>query len=301
MSPASFWPSVLGIGFLVAGLLTYRRDLLAETSGARLRFIALGPIFVAASLAAFAGEHFTAAKGLSAMVPKWLPARLFIAYFVGVAHLAAALSFVARRCIRWSSIFLALMFALFVLLLHLPGAIRHPDVRIFWIVTVRETTFTMGALSLFATAMRDRVPALSNRLASVARVWTGMVLIFFGILHLIHPELSPGVPDTMPTASWVPLPHLLGYLTGILLIAFGIAMFVRKYAASGGMFAGLLMALLTLYLYVPQFFLAHSVADQVNAINFIFDTLLFAGTMLLITKAIVGSQSEPIAMSRTAI
>ena len=97
------------------------------------------------------------------------------------------------------------------------------------------------------------------------------------------------------------LPHVLGYLTGILLIAFGMAMFVRKYAASGGMFAGLLMALLTLALYVPQFFLAHNVADQVNAINFIFDTLLFAGTMLLITKAIVDSQSEPIAISKTAI
>lgn len=301
MSPASFWPSVLGISFLVAGLLTYRRDLLAESSGRRLRFIALGPVLVAASLAAFAGEHFTAAKGLSAMVPRWLPARLFIAYFVGVAHLAAALSFVARRCIRWSSIFLALMFALFVLLLHLPGAIRHPDVRIFWIVTVRETTFTMGALSLFATAMRDRVPTLSNRLASVARVWTGMVLIFFGILHVIHPELSPGVPDTMPTASWVPLPHVLGYLTGILLIGFGLAMFVRQYAVSGGTFAGLLMALLTLYLYVPQFFLAHNVADQVNAINFVFDTLLFAGTMLLITKAILDSESKPIAISKTAI
>jgi uncharacterized membrane protein len=159
-------------------------------------------------------------------------------------------------------------------------------------VTVRETTFTIGALSLFAIATRDRVPALSNRLASVARVWTGMVLIFFGILHFIHPELSPGVPDTMPTASWVPLPHVLGYLTGILLVSFGIAMFVRKYALLGGTFAGLLMALLTLALYVPKFFLAHNVADQVNAINFIFDTLLFSGTMLLITRAILDSQAK---------
>jgi uncharacterized membrane protein len=123
MSPASFWPCALGVVFLIAGILTYRCNLFAESLGAQLRFIALGPVLVAASLAAFAGEHFTAARGLSAMVPKWLPARLFIAYFVGVAHLAAALSFVARRCIRWSSIFLALMFALFVLLLHLPGAI----------------------------------------------------------------------------------------------------------------------------------------------------------------------------------
>ena len=285
ISPASFWPSALGLGFLVAGIWTYRRDLLTESSRGRLRVVALGPVFVAASLAAFAGEHFTAARSLAQFVPKWMPARLFIAYFVGVAHLAAALSFVARRCIRWSAIFLAIMFALFVLLLWLPSAVSHPAIRITWIVTVRETTFSMGALALFATAVRDRFPGLSSRLAGVARVWTGMVLIFFGIQNILYPQYSPGVPDTQPTASWVPMPHVIAYVTGILLIAFGIAMLVRKYAGSGGTLAGLLMVLLTLVLYVPQFFLARNVAEEVTAINFVFDTLLFAGTLFVITRA----------------
>ena len=300
ISPASFWPSALGLGFLAAGLCTYRRDLLAESS-ALLRVVSLGPVFVAAALAAFAGEHFTAAKALSAFVPKWIPARLFITYFVGVAHLSAALSFVAGRCIRWSAMFLAIMFALFVLLLWLPSAISHPAIRITWIVTVRETTFSMGALALFATAVRDRFPRLSRRLAVIARTWTGMVLIFFGIQNILFPQYSPGVPDTQPTASWVPGPHAIAYMTGILLVVFGIAMFVNKYAGSGGTFAGLLMLLLTLALYVPQFFLAQNVAEEVTAINFVFDTLLFAGTLFLITKAILDSQSKPMATCKTAI
>ena len=295
ISPATFWPSALGLGFLAAGVWTYRRDLLTESSGERLRIVALGPVFVAAALAAFAGEHFTAARSLAQLVPKWMPARVFIAYFVGVAHLAAALSFVARRCIRWSAIFLAIMFALFVLLLHLPGAVANPAIRIFWIVSVREATFTMGALALFATAVRDRFPTLSGRLAAIARVWTGIVLIFFGIENILYPQYSPGVPDTMPTASWVPLPLVIAYLTGILLIVFGIAMLVRKYAGVGGTFAGLLMVLLTLTLYVPQFFLARDVGQRVTAINFVFDTMLFAGTLLAITKAILDSESNPIA------
>ena len=301
ISPASFWPSALGVGFLLAGIWTYRRDLLEESSGPQLRLVALGPVFVAASLAAFAGEHFTAARSLSQLVPKWMPARVFIAYFVGVAHLAAALSFVARQCIRWSAIFLAIMFALFVLLLHLPGAISHPSVRIFWIVSVRETTFSMGALSLFAIAVRNRSPILANRLAAVARVWTGLVLIFFGIENILYPQFSPGVPDTQPTASWVPVPLVIGYVTGILLIAFGIAMLVRKHAISGGWLAGLLMVLLTLLLFVPQFFLASNVGERVTAINFIFDTLLFAGTMLVITKAILDSQAKPMVIAEAAV
>ena len=301
ISPATFWPSALGLGFLIAGIWTYRRGLLAESSGSQLPLVALGPVFIAASLAAFAGEHFTAAGSLAQLVPKWMPARVFIAYFVGAAHLAAALSFVARRCIRWSAIFLAIMFALFVLLLHLPGAIGHPAVRIFWIVSVRETTFAMGALSLFGTAVRDGSPMLASRLAAVARVWTGLVLIFFGIENILYPQYSPGVPDTQPTASWIPLPLVIAYLTGILLIAFGIAMLVRRYAISGGKSAGLLMVLLTIALYVPQFFLARNVGERVSAINFVFDTLLFAGTLLVITKAILNSRSKPMVIAEAAV
>jgi uncharacterized membrane protein len=284
-SPVVFWPTALGLAFLACGILTYRRDLLAATSRHVLGLVTLGPVFIAASLAAFAGEHFTAARSLAVLVPKWLPARLFIAYFVGVAHLAAALSLVARRLIRWSAFFLAIMFALIVVLLWLPSAVAHPAVRMSWIVTVRETTFSMGALALFSTQVWPRWPRRAERLAAVARVWTGIVLVFYGVDHLLHPQYSPGVPDTKPTAAWVPLPLLLAYLTGILLIAFGIGMFVRRYADSAGTLAGLLMLLLTLALYVPEFFLARSVSQQVTALNFVADTLLFSGTLFVITAA----------------
>lgn len=298
-APAVFWPTVLGCSFLVVGVITYRGELFAK-SQYRLRFIALGPTFIAAALATFAGEHFTAARSLAELVPKWMPARLFIAYFVGAAHLAAATSFVARRAIRWAAIFLAIMFALFVLLMDLPATMAHPTIRLYWILAARQTTFAMGALALFSSQTRELRPTLSNRLASIARVWTGIVLAFYGVSHLLRPDLSPGVPDSKVTAAWVPMPLVLGYLTGILLIGFGITMMAKKYAGFAGGLAGLLMALLTLVLYVPDLFLARSVSQQVTAINFIFDTLLFAGTLLVITRAILDSESRPMAISHTA-
>jgi hypothetical protein len=46
---------------------------------------------------------------------------------------------------------------------------------------------------------------------------------------------------------------------------------------------------------VPQLFLAGSVSEEITAINFVADTLLFAGTMLLITKAILDSEPQPAA------
>ena len=290
--PVAFWPGLLGISFLVVGIVTYRRDL--QTSP-RYTFglTALGPVLVAASLAAFSGEHFTAAPIIARFVPKWMPARLFIAYFVGAAHLAAASSYVARRYIRWSSLGLALMFGLFVLLMDLPAALTHPAVRISWSLAARQATFAIGALALFATATMDGSPRRAKTLAAIARVWTAAVLLFYGIENILYPQFTPGVPDLIPTQAWIPHPALIAYATGILLVAFGIAMFLERHAAAAAAGCGLLMTLLTVALYVPQWVIARGVAQQVTAINFVFDTLLFAGTLLMISRAISGAVSVP--------
>lgn len=284
-NPAAFWPGVLGISFLVAGIITYRREYQASSRDA-FGLTAFGPVFVAAALAAFAGEHFTAAPALAQIVPKWMPGKLFIAYFVGVAHLAAALSFVARRYVRWSAPCLALMFALFVLLMDLPAAVTRPTILLFWILAARQTTFSIGALALFATATMDNQPRRSATLASIARIWTAAVLVFYGVAHVLNPRFAPGVPSTTPTPAWVPMPTLISYATGILLIAFGAMMFVEKYASTAAARCGLLMTVLTAALYVPQWVMARGVPQQVTAINFVFDTLLFAGTVLVVSRAI---------------
>jgi uncharacterized membrane protein len=283
--PAAFWPGMLGISLLVVGIIPYRRDFQSSARDA-FGLTAFGPVLVAASLAAFAGEHFTAAASLAQLVPKWMPARLFIAYFVGVAHLAAALSFVARRYVRWSAPALAVMFALFVLLMDLPAAVTHPAVRLAWSLAARETTFAIGALALFATATSGDRPRRAAAIATIARIWTAAVLVFYGVENVLFPQFSPGVPDTTPTPAWVPVPMLIAYATGIILIAFGIAMFVKKYATAAAAGCGLLMTLLAVALYAPQWVMARGVSQQVVAINFVFDTLLFAGTVLVISRAI---------------
>jgi hypothetical protein len=59
------------------------------------------------------------------------------------------------------------------------------------------------------------------------------------------------------------------------------------------------MLLLTLVLYVPEFFLARTASQWVTAINFVFDTLLFSGTMFVISRAIEVGLADASATSLT--
>jgi hypothetical protein len=47
------------------------------------------------------------------------------------------------------------------------------------------------------------------------------------------------------------------------------------------------MTVLTAAVYAPQWAMARNASQQIVAINFVFDTLLFAGTMLVIASAIL--------------
>ncbi len=292
-NPVVFWPGTLGILFLGAGIFTYRHDFQTTSGDTAFGLTAFGPVFVAAAIAAFAGEHFTIAPDARPNGPESsCPGRLFIAYFVGVAHLAAALSFVVRRYVSWSSLGLALMFALFVLLMDLPAAIAHPETRLPWILAAREATFSIGALALFATVTRASAPARAATLATIARVWIAGVLVFYGVLNILYPQVAPGVPSPVITPAWVPLPALIAYTTGILLIGFGFAMFTRKFAAAAAARCGLWMTLLTAVIYGPQWAMASGASQQLVGINFVFDTLLFAGTVLLVSRAISDTQAD---------
>jgi hypothetical protein len=49
---------------------------------------------------------------------------------------------------------------------------------------------------------------------------------------------------------------------------------------------GILMAVLTVVLFVPDLFLAHATQQHIKAINFVADRLLFSGSMFAIASAV---------------
>ncbi len=176
------------------------------------------------------------------------------------------------------------MFALFVLLLHLPSAITHPGIRIVWIFPFREGTFAVGAFCVFVYEVPRARRA--RGLALALRLWTAVVAIYFGLQNILYPQFLPGVPDQQPTSAWVPLPHVVAYLTGAILGVMGAAMLVKRTAVTAITAVGVWMTVLTIGLFAPNLFLAQGVPQRVTAINFVADTVLFAGAMFAIARAV---------------
>ncbi len=90
----------------------------------------MGRFLIAISLVVFAVQHFMYARFVATLVPAWIPARLFWAYFTGIAFVAAAVSIASKKMLRIAAMLLGTMFFLWVVLLHIPrvaGAVRNGD------------------------------------------------------------------------------------------------------------------------------------------------------------------------------
>jgi uncharacterized membrane protein len=265
IAPAVLWPTVAGIVLLAIGLITVWGQLTFHAG----KLAAVGPAFVAAGLAAFGVEHFVAARAIMLAVPSWMPGRLFWTYFVGIALLAAALSLALQRFVRLTATLLGTMFLLFVLLIHLRNVVSRPE-QLFWVVLLRDLAFGGGAWAL-----------AGGRLAVFGRCWIAAAALFFAVVYFLHPEIAPGVPLVKLTPAWVPLHLLWGYPMGAALLLTGIAVLVNRYSRKAATVLAIMVTLSVALIYIPIMVLT----PTVEAMNYVADTLLFAGTIWLLAQA----------------
>lgn len=267
-----------GIAALIAGLFVVRARFAAASGTGKV--LVLGPVFEAVALSIFAAEHFLAARDLSAIVPRWLPGALFWTYFVGAALLAAAISFIAWRYVRWSASLLALLFLIIVATIDLPNLAEHAHERLFWTLAVRETAFAGGAM-VMAGSVWSRRQLAGTALLIVGRLIVACTFVFYAIEHFLFPRFVPGVPLEKMTPAWVPAPTLLAYIVGTTLLAAGVGLMIRRTRSIAAASAGTVLLLLTVFFYVPILVTEIHSPLAVEGVNYAGDTLLFAATALL--------------------
>jgi uncharacterized membrane protein len=280
-SPQVYGPYLALAVFLIAAFLAAGREFLSARGLDKAH--ALGRVALAVPLAVFGADHLTQAQAIMKLVPPWMPGKLFWTYFVGLALLAAALSFIFRVAIRLSATLLAIMFFCFVAMIDLPAAIAAPQSRMGWTFVARESAFAAGAILLAITCRAGKRTPAENHVATGAICVVALVSIFYGVEHFLHPECVPVVPLRKVTPLWIPFGRLWTVLTGIMLVTGGSAMLVKRVSRQSAAALGAWTVLLVMSLY-----LAIMIAKpDVEGVNYFADTLMFGGVLLLASCAYV--------------
>jgi len=247
------------------------------------KLILFGPLFYAAPIAAFGAEHFTLTKLIASLVPAWIPWHMFWAYFVGTCFIAAALSLVTKIQVRLSASLLALTFFLFVVLMDAPGWIRHPNDRFALALMLRELSFSGGPLALAASLTDEWRERGTRILATIARYFVAVPVLFYSFEQFLHADHVPGVPLEMVTPTWVYGHGIWTYLAAVVYAVAGTMLLVGKKTRAAATWVGLSVLFVELVVYVPIAVVERASLD--NGLNYMADTLMFCGAVLLLAGA----------------
>jgi uncharacterized membrane protein YphA (DoxX/SURF4 family) len=247
------------------------------------KLILFGPLFYASPIAAFGTEHFTVTDAIAPIIPDWIPWHQFWTYFVGGCFIAAALSLVTRIQARLSAGLLALTFFLFVVLMHGPAWAQDPRDRFVLAVALRETSFSGGALAL-AVSLTGQGRERSTRIfATIARYFVAFPVLFFSLEQFMHGNYVPGIPLNRVTPEWIFGHAIWTYLAAVIYAFAGILLLVGKKTRAAAACLGLTVLFLELIVYVPIGVVDR--ASLANGLNYVADTLMFCGAVLLLAGA----------------
>src|SRR5258706_2783786 len=163
----------------------------------------LGRIFVAVSLVVFGVQHFMYGGFVATMVPAFMPGRLFWAYFVGVAFVAAAVGVFGEMLGRPAATMLGVMFFLFLILLHIPRIVVHPRDGNEWTSGFVALGMCGGAWIL-ASASPLYEHETADPFLKIGPYLFGLAMIGFGIQHFIDVGNTArvGPPWSMEHPLW---------------------------------------------------------------------------------------------------
>ena len=247
------------------------------------KLILFGPLFYAAPIAAFGTEHFTVTEAITSVMPAWIPWHQSWVYFVGACFIAAALSVVTRIQTRLSASLLALTFFLFVVLMHAPGWAQDPGNRFALAIVLRELSFSGGALALAVSLTAQRRERVTHILATIARNFVAIPVLFFSFEQFMHGDHVPGIPLNRLTPEWIFGHAVWTYLAAVVYAVTGILLLAGKKTRAAATWLGSTVLFVELVVYVPIGVVER--ASLQNGLNYVADTLMFGGAILLLAGA----------------
>ena len=275
------WSYAGFIGVLAAGLTAgaIRGDWRARGWE---RLIRLGPLFYAAPLTGFGIEHFTQTTAIAALIPRWMPWHLFWTYVIGAGFVLGGFSLVTRILARLSAPLIAATFFAFVVLMDLPAWARNPGDPFGMTLALRELAFSAGALAFAAARYRDSHPQAAAAAATVARLFIAAATLFYSVVQFTHAAHVPGIPLRPLTPAYVPVRTFWPYVSGTADAVAGLLLLLGRRTRTAAIWLAVSVLVVELSVYVPM---ALVLRASLPGFNFMADTLMFSGAVLLVAGA----------------
>jgi uncharacterized membrane protein YphA (DoxX/SURF4 family) len=217
------------------------------------KLLLFGRFCFAISIAFFGGQYLLYGRfeGGLPLVPPWTPGASVLAYVLGVALIASALSIATLWKARSSAISLGTLLLLSFLLLHLlhASSILHNG-------TDRTRAFEGLTLSAIAFTLAGILPSGRNSSAQrnttngpllLGRFLFAISMIVFGAQHFMYAAF---IATLIPT--WIPFHLFWVYFTGTGFIVAGLSIATGILAPLASMGLGLMFLLWFLLLHAPR-------------------------------------------------
>lgn len=150
------WLALCEILMIAAGALMLAVAYSASAEVSRYGVL-VGRVLLGVCLPVFGASHFAYLQFTADMIPSWIPAHMFWAWFTGIGHAAAGIAILTGVLARLASLLFAVMVSGFVLLLHVPRTIADPASRQEWTMLVMAATIA-GAAWCAAGSIAARRP-----------------------------------------------------------------------------------------------------------------------------------------------
>jgi uncharacterized membrane protein len=170
-------------------------------------------------------------------VPASVPGRSVLAYASAALMLVCGIGLLWKRTDALAARILFPYWALIVLLLKVPGVVKHPLVEVTWQSLANIVILFTAAWVLFAADRRPiRIPQLLF----------GLALIPLGLAHFFYLELTaPLVP------GWLPYHTFWAYFTGAAQVAAGIGVLLGILAQLAVALDAALLTTFTILVWIP--------------------------------------------------
>ena len=276
-----------GVVFAIGLILMFVRG---QWQNARAldKLILFGPLFYAAPVAAFGTEHFTLTQAVASIVPSWMPWHQFWVYFVGACFIAAGFSLVTGVQARLSASLLALTFFLFVILMDIPGWAHNPRDRFALALALRETSFSGGALALAVSLTYPR-GRRTHILLTIARYFVAVPVLVYSLEQFLHGNYVPAVPLNRLTPDWIVGHSVWTYVAAAVYAVTGTLLVINRKTRAAAAWLGSTILLVELAVYVPIAVVQR--ASLALGFNYMADTLMFCGAVLLLAGAMPREES----------